>query len=406
MAPTVSRAAGRAPRAKVPSLRRRLVLSAEAGHPGPRPTLACVTVLARYAEALAYLPWLALDALQAYGIGLPGGAVTPLVGLLVAGIVMLRRRISDERAAFAAYAVSLLVSGLSVGLHVPSMAFTEQLALAVVTIATLREAADRRALAVSAAALAAIVLSPVLREPVGGAATLYALLSTVGWGCAVGIGLVWRQNLARRRTQLADVRTAERLELARELHDVVAHQVTGIVVAAQAAAVVARSAPDEVDRALASIERAGTDALSAMRSMVGVLRGTDAARTPGAALADIPPLISAFDPFGELVRLRADAGFERAELPAGVAATGFRVVQEALTNVRRHAPLASGVEVEIRVLAGELAVAVRNDGVTGPRGPGGFGLAGMAERVDALAGTLQAGPTGAGTWAVVARLPV
>jgi signal transduction histidine kinase len=353
------------------------------------------------AEVLAYLFWLLVDGLQAYAaiFGRSGFApenlATPAAGVIVAGIVLLRRRPggSAEQAAWLAFGTSVAITVVGRVVGVPAMSFTEQLALAVVTVAVLRTAADRRALLFSTG-------------------DAYSVLSAMGWGGTIAIGLIWRATEARRRTQVDDARTTERMELARELHDVVAHQVTGIVVAAQAASVVARTKPDEVDRALEAIERAGTDALVAMRRMVGVLRGdaSDGARTPGAELGAVPQLISRFDPAGELVRLRADPGFEHAVLPAGVAATGFRVVQEALTNVRRHAPEASAVEVEIRMRAEELLVGVRNDGVRArretPGGIGGFGLVGMAERVAALHGTLQAGPAGPGTWAVSVRLPL
>ncbi|WP_308116959.1 histidine kinase [Pseudonocardia sp. WMMC193] len=359
-------------------------------------------------EVLAYLFWLAVDMVAAISIGLPRGAATTLAGCVVAGIVLSRRRVPLDRVVVPAFAASLLFSVVSVALGAPSMSFTEQLALAVVTVVALRNASDRRVLWVAAAALAAIVLSPVLRTPVAGTSDAFSVLSALGWGGAVAIGLVWRETAARRRAALTDARSAERMELARELHDVVAHQVTGIVVAAQAASVVARTSPDDVDRALAAIERAGTDALTAMRQMVGVLRGgEEATRTLGAELGEIPDLIARFDPSGELVRLRADPGFAHAVLPAGVAATGFRVVQEALTNVRRHAPEATAVEVEIGIGAEELRVAVRNDGVRARReGGGGFGITGMAERVAALNGALTAGPAGPGTWAVDARVPL
>jgi signal transduction histidine kinase len=149
-----------------------------------------------------------------------------------------------------------------------------------------------------------------------------------------------------------------------------------------------------------------------MRSMVGVLRGqdSDGARTPGAELGEVRTLIERFDPDARLVRLSTDPGLEHAVLPAGVAATGYRVVQEALTNVRRHAPEATAVEVDIRVYQQQLWLAVRSDGLrpaNTPRGgTGGFGLAGMAERVAALDGALSAGPTAPGVWTVAARLPL
>jgi len=373
------------------------------------------------AEVLAYLFWLLADGVQAWamidGRALaPQHLVTPAAGVLVAGIVFVRRRpgVAAEQVAWIAYAASVALTVLSRLVHVPATSFAEELALAVVTVAALRRASDRRAVLFCAVALVPILAAPLLRTPIGATSDAYAVLATMGWGGTIALGLVWRAAEARRRTQLDDARSAERLELARELHDVVAHQVTGIVVAAQAAAVVARTSPDEVDRALEAIEHAGTDALTAMRQMVGVLRGgtgsSDGARTPGAELGAVPGLVSRFDPAGDLVRLRTDPGFEHAVLPAGVAATGFRVVQEALTNVRRHAPEASVVEIEIRIRGEELQVGVRNDGVRArrevPGGDGGFGLAGMAERVAALHGTLQAGPVGPGTWAVTARLPL
>ena len=112
-----------------------------------------------------------------------------------------------------------------------------------------------------------------------------------------------------------------------------------------------------------------------------------------------------------LVHLSTDPGLEHAVMPPGVAATGYRVVQEALTNVRRHAPEAATVEVDVRIREEALLVSVRNDGVppapvSGRAGGSGFGLVGMGERVAALDGTLAAGPTAPGVWTVSVRLPL
>jgi signal transduction histidine kinase len=382
----------------------------------PRPTLPrFVRHAGLTAEVLAYVVWLLVDGVATLGVdrGWPSFA-TPVVGALIAAVVLLRRRdgVDVLRVAALAYGLSVLITLGSLVAGVPSMAFTEQLALAVVTVAALRRAGDRTALAVCGAAVIALVGSAAFRADLGTARSAFTMLSALGWGATIAVGLVIRENEARRRNQLADARSAERMDLARELHDVVAHQVTGIVVAAQAAAVVARTSPEEVDKALLAIENAGGEALTAMRRMVGVLRGQEeGARTPGADLADVAEMVRRFDPEARLVRLETDPGLEHAVLPAGVAATGFRVVQEAMTNVRRHAPAASAVEIEIRIRDEMLVVGVRNDGVrTG--GPGaiggesGFGLAGMSERVAALDGTLHAGPTGPGIWTVTARLPL
>jgi signal transduction histidine kinase len=370
------------------------------------------------AELAAYGFWLLLDLVVSATIATP---LTLVPAVAVPCIVLLRRRPGSRLVQIAATAVgvSLLVSVLArtpVATLAPPgttvFSFAEQLALAVVVVLVLRRCDLRPALVLTATAAMALVGSPVLRMT-GTIASSFGLLSALGWGGAVAIGLVLREIDTRRRATVEDVRSAERMELARELHDVVAHHVTGIVVAAQAAAVVARTSPDDVDRALAAIENAGTDALTAMRRMVGVLRGQDAggARTPGAELREVRTLVDRFDPDGGLARLTTDGGLEHAVLPPGVAATGYRVVQEALTNVRRHAPGAAAVEVDVRIREEALLVSVRNDGVppgqVGPRPSGsGFGLVGMRERVSALDGTLTAGPTAPGVWTVSARLPL
>ncbi|MHA6621792.1 sensor histidine kinase [Pseudonocardia sp. DLS-67] len=369
------------------------------------------------AELAAYGFWLLVDLAMAASTG---SLATLVPAVAIPLVVLLRRRPGDRLVPTAAAAI-----GLSVAISafatvrtavlpvtpMSGMAFTEQLALAVVVVTVLHRRPLRPALALTAAAAVAIVGSPIMRMPDPDGSD-FSVLSALGWGGAVAIGLVLREIDTRRRAAVDDTRSAERMELARELHDVVAHHVTGIVVAAQAAAVVARTSPDDVDRALAAIETAGTDALTAMRRMVGVLRGqdTEGARTPGAELAEVTTLVHRFDPDARLVRLTGDPGLEHAVLPPGVAATGYRVVQEALTNVRRHAPHVTAVEVDVRIREEALLVSVRNDGVptapVGARAGGGFGLVGMGERVTALDGMLAAGPTAPGVWTVSARLPL
>ena len=369
------------------------------------------------AEIAGYLFWLLVDGVAATSTS---SWLTLAAGTTVPVVVLLRRRPGARlsRVAAAALGVSAAFTALSLLIQpqptaletYSDMAFTEQLALAILVVAGLRALALRSALLVAGLGAVAVVASPALRS-VGELGPPYTTLSALGWGGAVAIGLLLRDSDTRRRASLDEVRSAERMELARELHDVVAHHVTGIIVAAQAAAVVARTSPDDVDRALAAIEAAGGDAMAAMRRMVGVLRGQadgEGARTPGAELGGVPALVRGFDPDARLVRLSGDPALQHAVLPAGVAATGYRVVQEALTNVRRHAPGAAAVEIDLRILAGALHVTVRNDGVPppGPRTPGGFGLVGMAERVAALDGALTAGPTAPGVWTVAARLPL
>lgn len=369
------------------------------------------------AELAAYGFWLLVDLAMAASTG---WLATLVPAVAIPLVVLLRRRPGGRLVPTAAAAIGLSIAISSFAAArtavlpvtpMSGMAFTEQLALAVVVVTVLHRRPLRPALALTAAAAVAIVGSPIMRMPDPDGSD-FSVLSALGWGGAVAIGLVLREIDTRRRAAVDDTRSAERMELARELHDVVAHHVTGIVVAAQAAAVVARTSPDDVDRALAAIETAGTDALTAMRRMVGVLRGqdTEGARTPGAELAEVTTLVHRFDPDARLVRLTGDPGLAHAVLPPGVAATGYRVVQEALTNVRRHAPHVTAVEVDVRIREEALLVSVRNDGVptapVGARAGGGFGLVGMGERVTALDGMLAAGPTAPGVWTVSARLPL
>ena len=372
------------------------------------------------AEILGYLLWLLIDV----SFVLSGMSTVNLVAGTVVPLLVLRRRLPGVElmpAMALALGVSIAISTLMLVLDAAGalgsssatdLSFAEQLALAVLIAAVLRICPLPAAVVLTTVAAVAVVGSPLLRS--GESVSLFiAVLSALGWGGAVGVGLLLRDAETRHRALLDEVRSTERMEVARELHDIVAHHVTGIVVAAQSAAVVAHSSPDDVDRALAAIKRAGADAMTAMRSMVAVLRGQDAegARTPHAELSGLPALIDQFDPDGHVIHLTCDPGLQHAALPAGVAATGYRTVQEALTNARRHAPCATAVEVDVAMREEALLITVHNDGVSAS-GPGatitprGFGLIGMAERVTALGGDLTAGPTAPDGWTVTARIPL
>ncbi|TYB41263.1 hypothetical protein FXF69_37040 [Actinomadura chibensis] len=255
---------------------------------------------------------------------------------------------------------------------------------------------------------------------------LAALLFTAPLGItvavALGIGLYLRAIDARRSRALAAARRDERLELARDLHDFVAHHVTGIVVQAQAARFTAGSgaaqSPEQLDAMLGGIEKAGTEALTSMRRMVGLLRDAQHVDAPdGEARGDGA---AATRPVGDLARLRELVdGFthppaaltlapDLGTLPPEVATSAHRIVQEALTNVRKHAADAATVQVTLARVGRDVEVAVRDDGRgRGRRLPsGGFGLSGLSERVGALGGRLRAGPRPDGGWEVVAVLPV
>ena len=183
---------------------------------------------------------------------------------------------------------------------------------------------------------------------------------------AAGVGLYLRWIDHERRRDLDRVRQDERLAIARELHDVVAHYVTGIVVQAQAAQEVWAEQPEVAPEALAQIEAAGVEALGSMRRLVGTLRADEAGPlAPAATLDDLRALADRSTAVGLPVRLHLD-GLD--ELPAEVAPSIHRVVGEAITNAQRHAAGATAVDVRVQAVDGELTVEVVDDG-NAARGP-------------------------------------
>jgi signal transduction histidine kinase len=206
--------------------------------------------------------------------------------------------------------------------------------------------------------------------------------------------------------------TEERLRLARELHDVVAHAMSVIAVQSGVGAHVADSRPGEVGKALAAIEATSRAALIELRRLLGVLRQDgepQASLTPAPGLANLEGLLAEVAEAGLAVRLRVEGA--PSPLPAGVDLSAYRIVQEALTNVVKHAGPAHA-QVTIRYRDHEVAVEVIDDGpgvaavaADGRRGTG-HGLIGMAERVAAFGGDLEVGPRPGGGFRVAARLPL
>ncbi|MFF8676013.1 sensor histidine kinase [Streptomyces sp. NPDC015242] len=240
-------------------------------------------------------------------------------------------------------------------------------------------------------------------------AGLFGSVQCLAAAVAVGVGLYLRFQAASHERLLAAVRAEQRAEFARDLHDFVAHHVTGIVVQAQGARYVAELAPERALDALEQIESAGTRTLSAMRRMVGVLReaSEDVPLAPPVGLSELAPMVKEFTAAGgPRVELSVDDVAE--DLPVEVASTLHRVVMEALTNVRKHAGAARVVEVDIRRTPDRLSVRVADDGAARPArwSRSGFGLAGLAERVGTIGGRIEAGPGTDGGWVVTAVLPV
>lgn len=200
--------------------------------------------------------------------------------------------------------------------------------------------------------------------------------------------------------------TEERARIAREMHDVVAHGLSVIVVQADGARYAAAHDPAVAVPTLEAIAATGRDALTEMRRMLGLLRTGDTGTRPQPRLDDVALLVAEAQTAGDAVEAVLPAPGTTGDVAAGVALTAYRVVQEALTNVRKHAGPGTRTRVEVRV-GPVVEVLVEDDGrgaASGGDGQG-LGLVGMRERVTVHGGTLEAGPRTGGGFRVCARIP-
>jgi signal transduction histidine kinase len=243
------------------------------------------------------------------------------------------------------------------------------------------------------------------------------LILTLAWffGSALGSRTEQARELTERveaaereRATAAQRATAEeRARIARELHDVVAHSVSVMVVQASG---VRRLLKDEQDRereALLSVEQIGRQALTEMRRMLGVMREGEnlpAALAPQPGLQHLDRLIAQVEEAGLPVTLRVEG--DRPDLSPGVDLSAYRIVQEGLTNALKHAKGAHA-EVVVRYIDSSVELEIADDGPGIPGGDGmGHGLVGMRERVALYGGTIQAGPRAGGGFVLRAQLPV
>jgi signal transduction histidine kinase len=218
-------------------------------------------------------------------------------------------------------------------------------------------------------------------------------------------------ELERRRGEAARLAVlAERRRVARELHDIVAHAVTVMVVQAAGARRALSGKQPAVDTALTAVEDVGTQAVGELRRLLGVLRTTegqdDAAETGGPTLAELAELVARMR--GASLRVSTEVRGAPGRLDPSVDRTAYRVVQEALTNVAKHAGAGAAATVTLTWQPRTLVIEVRDDG-RGTGGAGdqlssGHGLVGLAERVAVVEGTLDAGPVGEG-FRVTVTLP-
>jgi signal transduction histidine kinase len=212
------------------------------------------------------------------------------------------------------------------------------------------------------------------------------------------------------REQAAEARRAiaeERTRIARELHDVVAHRVSLMTVQAGAAKTVAADDLESALQAMDAVEEAGRQALSELRHLLDVLRPETevAGLGPQPGLGDVPRLVVQFEEAGLDVSITMDGA--PPDLPARVDLSAYRIVQEALTNVLKHAGPTARTEVRISTDNHSVAIEVLDDGHGDTILPGaGQGIVGMRERAQLLGGSLDAGPRPEGGFQVVAHLPI
>ena len=221
---------------------------------------------------------------------------------------------------------------------------------------------------------------------------------------AAALGAAIRYRAKIRFRDIDQAKAREREQLARELHDTVAHHVSGIAIQAQAGRAIAASHPERAVEALAVIEDAATRTLTELRAIVGVLRATqDTEFAPQPGVAEVEQLATDGQT-RPCVEVTLFGEFD--DLSPAVGAAIYRLAQESITNARRHARHATQVTVAVTGDANHVRLTIDDDGsAAGGRAPAGYGLVGMRERASLLGGTFHAGPAAERGWRVEAVLP-
>ncbi|MFJ3231256.1 sensor histidine kinase [Streptomyces sp. NPDC086787] len=227
------------------------------------------------------------------------------------------------------------------------------------------------------------------------------------------LGGYLRTEDGRRHTAAERVRHFERLDLARDLHDHVAHYVTAIVVQAQAGEHIAARDPDTARQLFGNIEKTGQEGLTAMSRLVRLLRepGTEQQAPVTPVMTTVENLVRRFSTPGQHAWLNVEDDLDSTAWSPQLARSVERVVQEGLTNIRKHARSATTVHVLLAADGNRLVIRVRDDAARQQCGrmrfrPSGFGLVGLTERVAELGGELTSGPMPEGGWELAASLPV
>lgn len=339
------------------------------------------------------------------------------LGLFVATAVLALRRIRPLPAA-CIQAVAVGSMGFSTA---PPSVFAEYVAVLVMAYTVAEQLPIREALAGGAVLVLGIVAHDWQSPEYGGLAGFVSdtAMPAVLWGLGRVVRLQRRRTVAsdrhaaaveaRRQEEVSRAIAEERRHLARELHDVVTHSLSMVVIQAEAAQRVLGSGhEDQVRGGLVAIEEASRAALADMRGLLGLLRSADddQALGPQPVLTDVEGLVEGVRAVGQPVELTCVGPV--AAVSAGVGVSAYRIVQEALTNALRYAPGApTRVRLEVRPEAVEVVVEDHGPGVADPSvSVSGRGLLGMRERVAVYGGSLEAAPAEGGGFRVRAVLPL
>jgi signal transduction histidine kinase len=351
--------------------------------------------------------------------GIPGPRLANAVLLLLITVPLAWRR----RAPTVVFTLVLAIIGLQIGLidekHSEQPPIEEWIALLLIFY-SLAAYAERRRAIVAGALGGLFIVGGDVEGLMSGRATIDNTVPA--WfmlAAAFGIGLALRgqriqstilarraERLEREREQLARLAVAEeRLRIGRELHDIVAHAISVMVVQAQAGQRVLEGEQTSARETLTSIESTGRQALVEMRRLLGMLRTEDGALVlaPRPSLAYLDELAERLREAGLPVELHVEGAVK--PLPPGVDLSAYRIVQEALTNTLQHAGPATA-QVIVRYREGEIELEITDDGHGSGEGCGdGKGLIGMRERAALVGGHVEAGTNGGPGYTVRARLP-
>jgi signal transduction histidine kinase len=359
------------------------------------------------APPIGRLDWLLVGAFAAAalveGILRPDLAWRPLVTVLALTLLpaLLWRRSRPLLAVLVGWGVAGLLSVLQLTLDAGDLGLLSMMAVLILLYSLVRWGSGQEM--VIGAVFVAVVVALGMYASAGNWAEVLGATALLLMIVALAGVFRYRADLWAR--QQREVRNQERVALARELHDTVAHHVSAIAVQAQAGGVVAAIQPEKAAEALAAIESEASRTLAEMRAMVRLLREEETADySPQRGVTDLPDLASADGT--PTVEVSLNGSLSRLAPPVDAAL--YRLAQESLTNALRHARSATRVEIDVRREGDTVRLRVSDDGQIqpGPAPEPGFGLLGMAERAHLLGGSFSAGPGPEGGWVVEAVLPV